>query len=145
LGARRWCVRRQHRHAARTQRETLLDYRSHKHDALRWLSAFGKNLDKGEGYSDSTVIQNGYERGRVTHLRQNYRVTERTVPTLYWLWGGFEHKKLNELPRIFLLSILDDELAGGLLDFRSRERLIERCREADERDAREARDALEIE
>jgi hypothetical protein len=41
----------------------LLDFRSNKRDMLRWLSAFDKNPDRGEGYSDTTIEQSGYEFG----------------------------------------------------------------------------------
>jgi len=41
----------------------LLDFRSHKRDILRWLATFGKNPDKGEGYSDTTIEQLTYQLG----------------------------------------------------------------------------------
>ena len=35
----------------------LLEYRSEREECLRWLLAFGKNPDKDEGYSETTIDQ----------------------------------------------------------------------------------------
>lgn len=41
----------------------LVDYREHKHGLLRWLSRMGKDPDRVEGYSDSTIEQATYQIG----------------------------------------------------------------------------------